>query len=142
MRFVRALFIVLCVGVVAPAGAGPHATTEIRARAGGGQAVYVDGTLLWPAAGAARAPKVTGPMRWSRRGDAVAWIAKDGASTLLVVGLVGKGSERQALEWALPEAALPAKAIMWLGPSKVAVGPREMEPRLVASWKTTSEAPR
>jgi hypothetical protein len=72
---------------------------------------------------------------WARAGHAVAWLARDaGGATTLVVALVSGASAGQALEWNVPAAALPARSIMWMGASRLAVGPREMEPKLVASW--------
>jgi hypothetical protein len=108
---------------------------EVRARAAGGDTIFVDGRRVWPADLDARHPQVIGRPSWARAGHAVAWLAHEptGATTL-VVALVGGASAGQALEWNVPSAALPARAIMWMGASKLAVGPREMEPRLVASW--------
>jgi hypothetical protein len=110
---------------------------EVRARAtGGGDSIFVDGRRVWPSSEAdARHPQVIGRPSWARAGHAVAWLAHEpaGATTLVVAVLDGAGAG-QALEWNLPSAALPARAIMWMGASRLAVGPREMEPRLVASW--------
>jgi hypothetical protein len=110
---------------------------EVRAGvAGSGDALFVDGRRVWPASGAGeRHPHVIARPTWARAGHAVAWLAHEptGATTL-VVALVGGAAAGQALEWNVPQAALPARAIMWMGASKLAVGPREMEPRLVASW--------
>jgi hypothetical protein len=108
---------------------------EVRARgAGGGDAIFVDGRRVWPDVDS-RHPQVIARPTWARAGHAVAWLAHEptGATTL-VVALVGGAAAGQALEWNVPQAALPARAIMWMGASKLAVGPREMEPRLVASW--------
>jgi hypothetical protein len=113
---------------------GSKKLAEIRARVGGGDALWVDGRLLWPATDDDRAPRLQGRLSWSRGGDAVAGLFENGGRTWLVVGVVQPGLEPRGLEWLLPSQALPARAIMWLGPRRVAVGPREMEPRVVASW--------
>jgi len=112
-------------------GKPQKARAEVRDRAGGGDGLWVDGALVWPPAGDA-ACEVTGPLVWSRRGDAVATLARRGGHTFLVVALLAP--QRQALEWLIPAGAGPAQAIMWLGPTRVAVGPRDMEPKVVASW--------
>jgi hypothetical protein len=109
---------------------------EVRARSAGGDSIFVDGRRVWPTSDAdARHPQVIGRPSWARAGGAVAWLAHEptGATTLFVALLDGAAAG-QALEWNLPPQALPARAIMWMGASKLAVGPREMEPRLVASW--------
>jgi len=109
---------------------------EVRARTSGGDAIFVDGRHVWPEGTGARRPKVIGRPTWARAGHAVAWLAREsGGATTLVVELLDGDAAGQALEWTVPPAALPARAIMWMGASRLAVGPREMEPKLVASWQ-------
>jgi hypothetical protein len=151
-------FIVLVIGVaalgVAPADAAPKAAdqgkvqkstrspggkrvAEVRTRPVGGEALWIDGAPVWPV-GQAGVAALVGPLSWSKKGDAVATIAQKGGHTFLIVAVLGpSGGARvdvQALEWLIPASVGPARAIMWLGPTRVAVGPREMEPKLVASW--------
>ncbi len=111
---------------------------EVRERVAGGEGLFVDGRCVWPPASGgtpARRPTITGRLSWARAGHAVALLAREaGGGTTLVVALVDGAAAGQALEWTVPSAALPARAIMWLSASKVAIGPREMEPKLIASW--------
>jgi hypothetical protein len=106
---------------------------EVRGRPAGGDGVFIDGRLAWPV-GARRSAQVTAPLRWARGGHAVALLAREQQQTKLVVVLVDGAAAGQALEWPLPREALPARAIMWLDATHVAVGPAEMEPKLVASF--------
>jgi hypothetical protein len=111
---------------------------EVQRRAAGGEGLFVDGRLYWPAAGSRTTARVTTELVWSRRSDAVALVAREpsGAVTLVVAVVAGDAAPT-ALSWPIPEAALPARAIMWLGPTRVAVGPGEMDPKVVASWTTS-----
>jgi len=141
--------VVLLTCAAAAGGAGPSRVVarspdgkrvaEVRTRASGGDALWIDGHLVWPRvddkARVVRRPTVTGRPSWARAGHAVALLAREaGGGTTLVVALVDGAAAGEALEWNIPAAALPARAIMWMGASKLAVGPREMEPKLVASW--------
>lgn len=116
---------------------------EVRRRPAGGEALFVDGRMYWPEPGARTAAQVTTGVVWSRRGDAVALVARESRSgkTTLVVALVDGDAAPTALSWDIPQAAQPARAIMWLGPTRVAVGPREMEPKVVASWTSAAAEP-
>jgi hypothetical protein len=115
---------------------------EVRARASGGDGLWIDGRQVWPpAAESKRRATITARPTWARAGNAVAWLQREtGGATTLVVSLVGGDAGGQALEWTVPPAALPARSIMWMGASRLAVGPREMEPRLVASWNEPTAA--
>lgn len=123
---------------VGPRAKSPDGTrvAEVRVRGVGGDGLYVDGKQVWPEPGAHERPKVVGAPVWSRSGDAVALVAKQspGGETTLVVAILTGDAAGKALSWNLPAAALPARSITWLGPSRVAVGPREMDPKVVASW--------
>jgi len=39
------------------------------------------------------------------------------------------------MRWAIP-GDTPPRAITWLGPSRVGVGPALLDPKVVASWQT------
>lgn len=110
---------------------------EVRRRATGGEALYVDGRAYWPPADARIAPRITTSLVWSRGGDALAFVANEAGRSTLVVALVDGEGAPMALSWPIPTAAGPARAIMWLGSTRVAVGPRELEPKVVASWSTS-----
>jgi hypothetical protein len=118
--------------------AKPARAAEIKTRARGGQAVWLDGRLLWPEADARLAPEITTSLVWSAKGDAVAFVARErtGQASLVVV-LVPEDDPPAALTWVIPASALPAKAVSWLGPTRVAVGPTELAPKVIASWRTS-----
>lgn len=108
---------------------------EVRARASGGDGLYVDGAQVWPTPGHREHPQIVTPVVWSRGGDAVALVARGSAgNTTLVVAIVAGDAAGRALSWPIPKSAGALRSIMWLGPTRVAVGPREMEPKVVASW--------
>ncbi len=110
---------------------------EVRPRANGGEGVFVDDRLVWPKA-TARDAQIMTPVVWSRQGDAVALVSRDAHGlSQLVVAIVDGDAAGNALSWPIPPSALPARAVTWLGPTRVAAGPREMEPKVVASWTTT-----
>jgi hypothetical protein len=115
MRLLALLGLVLTVSPAA--GAGPRAV----ARAGG---VWLDGACVWR--GVARSPLV-----WSAAGDAVAFTGRArGGGDALVVLVPGAAP----MTWAIPAAAQPARAVMWLGPTSLGAGPSALQPRLVASF--------
>ena len=120
--------------VPAPAG---KLGAEVRARARGGEALWVDGRLLWPEAEAGGEPRVASDLVWSRKADGVAFLSVErGGQTRLVVVLVAGEGTPAALSWDVPRSALPVHKVMWLGEARVGAGPAELEPHLVASWKT------
>ena len=92
----------------------------------GGDSVVIDGERVWHGRAS-----VTTPLRWSRAGDALAFVAQGRAGTELVVLLVEDAPV--TLSWPLPR-ALSARVVTWLGPARVGVGPKELDPRVVASW--------
>jgi hypothetical protein len=106
---------------------------EVRPRAAGGDEVWVDDLLVWPKDGE-RDAVVTCAPRWSRTGHGIALLAREGATVRLVVVLVHGDIFGEVLEWEVPAAALPAKVVTWIDASRVSVGEREMEPKLIASW--------
>ena len=84
-------------------------------------AVWLDGGRAWRGV-------VTSPLVWSAAGDAVAFAGQDPAGKArLVVVLAGP----TVMTWPLPQ---PARAVFWLGPTRVAAGPSVLEPRAVASF--------
>jgi hypothetical protein len=107
---------------------GGHPEAEVR-----GGIVYVGTVPRWPEAGGGQ--HITTPLVWSGRGDAVAFAARDGrGSARLVVLLVEADGSVTPLEWPIPRAAQPARAVTWLGPTRVGTGPSALEPRATASW--------
>src|SRR5262249_43155939 len=112
------------------AGGAAHPDAEVREGV-----VYVGRVPRWPERGAGQ--DITTPLVWSRRGDAVAFAARDvRGSARLVVLLVQLDGSVTPLEWAIPRAAQPARAVTWLGPTRVGTGPSALEPRATASWVT------
>jgi hypothetical protein len=112
---------------------------EVRPRPRGGEAVWIDGKIGWPEGASKIAPVVTSGVVWSKRGDAVAFAARERTGvTRLVVVLVDAATDPVAITWPIPTGALPAREVMWLGPTRVGAGPAELQPRVVASF-TTSE---
>jgi hypothetical protein len=112
-----------------------HDFAEVREHPAGGDAIYVNGAIMWPME-TTRTAEVTTPPRWSSSSQAIALLAREQQVTRLVVVLVHGETPGEVLEWEVPRAALPAKVITWLGAGSVSVGSHEMEPKLVATWKT------
>jgi hypothetical protein len=79
---------------------------------------------------ATQGASTTSPFVWSPRGDAVAFASRDRTGHPSLVVLLAHGPP---LTWRLPE---PARAVAWLGPTRVGAGPSELTPRMVASWTT------
>jgi hypothetical protein len=120
--FVLALVIGL---TTSPASAGPRPHS---AQARGG-VVSVDGAVRW------RGRAVTSGLAWSLRRDAVAFVGRDAEGrTKLVVLIVDDDLEPASLSWPVPTAALPARAVTWLGEGRVGAGPSELVPRVVAEY--------
>jgi hypothetical protein len=111
---------------------------EVRARPRGGEAVWIDGRLGWPESDARAAPRITTPLVWSRRGDAVAFAAREGHTGgsvhRLVVVVAAGGDEPVAITWAMPQ---PARVVTWLGDRRVGAGPSALDPKVVASFSTS-----
>jgi len=97
-------------------------------------AVWVDGAVHW------QGRKVTSPIAWSDRGDAFAFAAVDqrGRARLVVV-VVHEGFEPATFSWPISAAARPARAVTWLGETRVGTGPSVLEPRMIAEF--TLETP-
>lgn len=118
------------------ASAKSSRVVEVRARPKGGEAVWIDGRIAWPDAGAKLAPQITSDLVWSKTGDAVAFTAREktGAGTLVVVLIDEIGSI--PITWPIPT-GVSARSVFWLGPQRVGAGPKELDPKIVASWKTS-----
>ncbi len=114
---------------------------EVRRRGEPGEgddALYVDGKLRWSLAPFRRARVEALPV-WSKSGDAVAFVARDAAGVgTLVVTLVTGAAAPTTLTWRLPAGTI-GRSVSWLGPTRVAAGPRELEPRVIASFSATAE---
>jgi hypothetical protein len=107
----------------ASAGPRPHS-----AQARGG-VVSVDGAVRW------RGRAVTSGLAWSARRDALAFLGRDDdGRARLVVLIVDDDLEPASLSWPVPSAALPARAVTWLGEGRVGAGPSELVPRMVAEY--------
>jgi hypothetical protein len=99
-----------------------------------GSAVFLDGEPAW------RGRAVTSPLAWSPRGDAVAFTARDRAGRgVLIVLLAPRHAEPETLSWPIPRSAQPARAVTWLGPTRLGAGPSVLSPKVIASF-STSEA--
>ena len=128
MRRIIALLFALMLATPAHARGVRSPDGEHRASARGGE-VRVDGQRVW------RGQRVLSPLVWSDQGGALAFTARDraGRTTLVVVVLLD-GADPAAMTWAVPRAAEPARAVTWLGATRLGAGPSELEPRLVASF--------
>ncbi len=125
MRYPAVLALVLLGG----AGKG-HPPADVRSGV-----VFVNDVARWPESPLRHS--ITSPLVWSRRGDAVAFAARDPRGfAKLVVLLVEPGGATQSLEWPIPMTAQPARSVTWLGPTRVGTGPSPLEPRATASWIT------
>ena len=67
--------------------------------------------------------------------DALACGANSGGLPGLVVVVAPAGGGPAAMRWAIPDGS-PARAITWLGPSRVGVGAAVLDPKVVASWQS------
>jgi hypothetical protein len=95
-----------------------------------GGAVFVDGRRVHPALGSV---EVLAQPAWRADGDALAWLERRAGETRLVV-LPELSSRAEPLAWPLPR-ALGRERIYWAGPTRVVVGPEELQPRAIASWQ-------
>jgi len=126
----RLVPILLLLALAGPAHArgirSPDGAHRAEARRG---AVVVDGRRVW------RGQRVISPLVWSDQGGALAFTGRDRAGrTTLVVVLFLDGADPAAMTWAVPRNAEPARAVTWLGATRLGAGPSELEPRLVASF--------
>jgi hypothetical protein len=92
-----------------------------------GGAVFIDGRRVHPRTGSV---DVLSEPAWRADGLALAWLERHSGETRLVVlpDLVA-----EPLAWPLPR-ALGRERIHWAGPTKIVVGPEELQPRAIASW--------
>ena len=108
---------------------------EVRPRARGGEAVWVDGRPVWPAPAGFGTPEIASPLVWSKKSDAVAFLAREpGGFLFLVVSVVDGAGPPASMAWLMPASALPLHAVTWLGERRVAAGPVALQPRVVASF--------
>jgi hypothetical protein len=94
-----------------------------------GGAVFVDGRRVHPALGSV---EVLSAPAWRADGDAVAWLERASGETRLVV-VPEVALRAEPIAWPLPR-ALGRERIYWAGPTRVVVGPEELQPRAVATW--------
>jgi hypothetical protein len=95
-----------------------------------GGAVFVDGRRVHPALGSV---EVLSEPAWRGDGGALAWLERAAGETRLVV-LPEVSSQTQPLAWPLPR-ALGSGRIFWTGPTRIVVGPEELQPLAIASWE-------
>jgi hypothetical protein len=145
----RALLVVLSLvaagGRAAPRSAARARTVspdgrfvaEIRDGASG-ESLWVGGATRWPAPSPSLVrprSEITSALAWSPAGDALAFTSCDSAGQAkLVVVLVDGAAAPNTLTWPIPEAARPARAIMWVGPTRVGAGPTPFAPKMMVSW--------
>jgi hypothetical protein len=109
--------------------APPHAESRCDVR---GDSVWLDGTRVWPARKTtALEPRIVSPLTWSTARDAIAFVTQTSQQKSELVILVLDRGNVTPLSWALP---FPARAVTWVGPTKVAVGPTAFEPRASVSY--------
>jgi hypothetical protein len=114
-----ALLLVMLLG---NAAAAPRARAIIR-----GPAVWLDGAPAWRGA-------VTSPLVWSADAGAVAFTGRDARGREALIVILPNDGSPQVLTWPIPHTAQPARAVTWLGPTRIGAGPSVLEPRVVASF--------
>ena len=114
----------------ATAAPGPRAEARCTSD---GDSVWLRGVRIWPGRDPDH-PRIVTPLVWSGPGDALAFIAQRGARRLEIVVLVIDRTGVTPLAWPVPVAALPARVLTWVGPTKVAIGPTAFEPRAAVSF--------
>jgi hypothetical protein len=92
-----------------------------------GGAVFVDGRRVHPALGSV---EVLSEPAWRSDGNALAWLERAAGETRLVVLPEIAG---EPLAWPLPR-ALGRERLHWAGPTRIVVGPEELQPLAIASW--------
>jgi hypothetical protein len=103
------------------------AKTKVEvASADGIATVTVDGTPRW------RGTQLVSAIAWDQNRDAFAFTARTRSGPQLVVVLLNAGGPPETMTWPIPA---ELKSVVWLGPTRVAAGPTEFEPRVTASWK-------
>jgi hypothetical protein len=133
----RLLLPILAIMAATPADARRGVTSpDGRRRAERvGNTVLVDGDPVWRGRG------VVSPLVWSTRGDALAFTARDRAGRhALIVLVVPDDAQPAALSWPIPRAARPARAVTWLGPTRLGAGPTVLDPKVVASFAVHAPA--
>jgi hypothetical protein len=152
MRLVRTAPLVMAIGVLGgiynptlsraealPEGSPLRGAAAPRAEArcsSEGDTVWLDGARVWPARGSGH-PRIVTPLLWSGAGDAIAFLAQRGEKSLEIVVLVLDRGAITPLSWPVPAAALPARVVTWVGPTKVAIGPTAFAPKAAVSFVKT-----
>jgi hypothetical protein len=92
-----------------------------------GPVVWLDGAPAWRGA-------VTSPLVWSADAGAVAFTGRDARGRQALIVILPNDGAPQVLTWPIPNTAQPARAVTWLGPTRIGAGPSVLEPRVVASF--------
>ena len=116
-----------------PPGARRASTQTVESRCDvRGDSVWLDGARVWPARKTgAPEPRIVSPLAWSTPRDAIAFVTQTSQQKSELVILVLDRGSVTPLTWPLP---FPARAVTWVGPTKVAVGPTAFEPRASVSY--------
>lgn len=119
--------------------AAPLGRAAVRATATGrgatADSVVLRGRRVWTGRPGERVVSRIAP---SARGDALAFAVRGpGGAVALCVVLVGEGAPPHVMRFPVPERARPRRghAVTWLGSRRVAYGPSELQPAVVASWR-------
>src|SRR5262249_7320742 len=99
------------------------ASPRVEVRRG---SVWVDGGRAWRGS-------VPSPLVWSASCGAVASAGAHGAGRATFVVLLTAGPT--VITWPLPQ---PARAVFWLGPTRVGAGASVLEPRAVGSFTVSA----
>jgi hypothetical protein len=122
----------LLVPLILIGGGVASARPRVQVDEGNGDAtLVVDGVARW------RGTQVTSPLSFDQGTHAVAFTARTRTGPQLVVVLLDGDAAGQMLSWPIPQGT-QARAVVWLGPSRIAAGPSEFEPRVTASWQLSS----
>ncbi len=95
-----------------------------------GGAVFVDGRRVHPTLGSV---EVLSEPAWRSDGGALAWLERASGETRLVV-LTELSQKAEPLAWPLPR-ALGYERIYWAAPTRIVVGPEELQPLAIATWE-------
>ena len=84
-----------------------------------------------------RTEEIISPLAWSRSQDAIAFATRRRGFVQLIVVVVTGEARGHVMRWPVPapRAGSERATVTWLGPRRVAFGPDQLRPALVASWR-------
>jgi hypothetical protein len=82
------------------------------------------------------AGKLRGKPIWRRDSNALAFLQRSSFGLQLVV--LPRLDHRRPLVWHLPPAADELSKVFWISPRRIGIGAKEMVPRLVVNWSSST----